>query len=147
MIRYKMKPDEEITEDVVARLKNGVRPSQDSIVIFVETMGMAEKILKFLEAMFNEHGIECILAKKSMTLFTRGISIVFKTPNSPDIGYGYPLYWVDMLPDNYKIKGTYEWERYCHMKSHLQENCEELGGILEVMTVVLISDKLCGVRR
>lgn len=145
MIRYKMKQDREITEEVAARLKNGVHPSQDSIVVFVETMGEAEKILKFLDAIFNDHGIECILAKRSMTLFTRGISIVFKTPTSPDIGYGYSLYWVDMLPDNYKIKGTYEWEHYCDMKRHLRENCEELDGILEVMSVVMISDKLCGV--
>lgn len=120
---------------------------QDSIVIFVETMETAEKILKFLEAMFNGYGIECIISKKTMALFTRGISIVLKTPTSTDVGYGCPLYWVDMLPDNYKIKGTYEGERYCHMKSHLRENCEELDGILEVMSVVLISDKLCGVRR
>lgn len=145
MISYKMKQGNEITEEVVARVKHGVYPSQNSIVVFVEKMGDAEKILKLLEALLNECGIECILAEKAMTLFARGISIVFKTPNSPSIGYGYSLYWLDMLPDNYKIKGSYEWEHYCNMKSHLRENCEELDGILEVMSVVMISDKLCGV--
>lgn len=147
MIRYKMKHGETITEETARKRKHGENPSQYSIVVFVETMEMAEKILQFLESVFKGHGIECILAKRAMTLFARGISIVLKTPTSTDIGYGYSLYWVDMLPDNYKITGTYEWERYCHMKSHLQENCEELGGILDMMTVVWVSDKLCGVRR
>lgn len=148
MIRYKMKPDEEITEETAEKRKHGENISQYSIVVFVEKMEKAEEILSLIESVFKKHGIECVLAKRGMTLFTRGISIVFKTPTSPGIGYGHSLYWVDTLPDKYRIKGTYEGEHYCNMKMHLQENCEELRGILDVLNVVLISDKLCGgVRR